>query len=254
MTRPPEKIVDRAKLGLPSVEAAAKGIYAFRRADLDRKDYHGTVVLQGNGVASEFVNYVLPRLDEAGINMNVFCITSVELFNTLPAEEQEEIFPSELATEAMGMTDFTLPTLYRWVRSNEGLVRSLHSFREGCYLGSGKADMVLQEAGIDGKAQLTAILDYAESISKKSVKIPAAPVSTAEYRQPPVTVEKVDLVCESCGTVVDPVLFFDGQPLPDDENCLECDFRNQQNCSYCQAYWIKQNPAFHFYCNTCANN
>ena len=67
----------------------------------------------------------------------------------------------------MGITDFTLPTMYQWIRSNEGIERSLHSFRGGHYLGSGSAAKVLEEAGIHCKGQLKAIMKYAREIEKK---------------------------------------------------------------------------------------
>ncbi|MGD8328866.1 MAG: hypothetical protein PVJ49_05470, partial [Acidobacteriota bacterium] len=56
VTRPGEVIVDRAAAGLPPATAAAEGLYAFRRADPDDSAYHGTVVIQGSGVANAFVN------------------------------------------------------------------------------------------------------------------------------------------------------------------------------------------------------
>ena len=69
--------------------------------------------------------------------------------------------------EAMGMTDFTLPTMYYWVRGKEGLKRTLHSFKNGHYLGSGKSSDVLREAGLDGKSQLEAICEYAKFMENK---------------------------------------------------------------------------------------
>ena len=45
----------------------------------------------------------------------------------------------------MGITDFTLPTMHYWVRSGKALP-TLHPFRKGGYLGSGKAESVLEEA------------------------------------------------------------------------------------------------------------
>jgi transketolase len=167
VTRPAEKVPDRAALGLPPATAAIKGIYALRKADPRSHDYHGTVVLQGNGVASIFVNEVLPRLDKQGLNLNIYYITSVELFKMLPPSEQETIFPEALSYEAMGITDFTLPTLHQWVRSNDGLRRSLHSFRGGHYLGSGSASKVLEEAGVNAEGQFTSIVAYAQEIKKK---------------------------------------------------------------------------------------
>ena len=159
--RPAETIVDRTKLGLPDASAAIKGIYPIIKADKDRKPYHGTVVIQGNAVASIFVNEVLGEIKERGINMNVFYVTSMELFNMLDEEERNTIFPPRLAQEAMGMTDFTLPTMQYWVRGEEGLKRTIHSFKKGHYLGSGKANDVLKEAGMDAKTQIETIAEYA---------------------------------------------------------------------------------------------
>jgi transketolase len=167
VTRPAEKVVDRAALGLPPAAAAAKGVYAIRRADRAARQYNGTVVLQGNGVASIFVNDVLPRLERQGLNLDIYYITSAELFHALPAAEQEELFPEALTYDAMGITDFTIPTLYRWVRSNEGIRRSLHSFRGGHYLGSGSASKVLEEAGLHAEGQFSSILAYAAKMEKK---------------------------------------------------------------------------------------
>lgn len=167
VTRPADKVVDRKALKLPPAHVAAQGIYALRKADASSKQYNGTIVLQGNGVASIFVNDVLPKLDEKGLNLNVFYITSVELFKLLSPKEQEAIFPEALTYEAMGITDFTLPTLYQWVRSNDGLNRSLHSFRKGHYLGSGSASKVLEEAGVHAEGQLEAIIAYATEIEKR---------------------------------------------------------------------------------------
>lgn len=166
VTRPKEEIFDRGKLGLPPATAAIKGIYAMRRADPAKKPYHGTLVLQGSGVTNTFVAEVLPKIDEAKLNMNVFYIASAELFSMLPEKEQDEIFPPELAGEAMGITGLTLPTLYRWVTSREGRRRSVHAFRKGHYLGSGQAHKVLEEADLHGAGQWEAVESYAEWIAK----------------------------------------------------------------------------------------
>jgi transketolase len=171
VTRPADKVVDRAALRFPPVHKAAEGIYALRTADVDSKQYNGTVVLQGNGVASTFVAEVLPELEKRGLNLNVFYVTSVELFKLLPRAERESILPEEVTYEAIGITDFTLPTLHQWVRSNEGLRRSLHSFRGGHYLGSGSAAKVLEEAGIHGKGQLDTILKYAADVEKGKFEV-----------------------------------------------------------------------------------
>ncbi|MBI5828692.1 MAG: hypothetical protein HZB20_03945 [Chloroflexi bacterium] len=161
VTRPAETIVDRAKMKLPPATEAARGIYALRRADRNASPYHGTIVLQGSEVANTFVEEVLPRLDRENLNMNVYYVSSAELFSLLPASEQEDIFPPDRAAEAMGITGFTLPTMYLWVTSPEGRNRTLHAFSHGHYLGSGQAHKVMEEAGLDGEGQWSAVKDYA---------------------------------------------------------------------------------------------
>jgi len=174
VTRPADRIPDREALGLPPAHAAGEGVYALRRADPDVRQYNGTLILQGNGVGSTFVGEVLPRIGQMGLNMNIFYVTSVELFRLLSRAEQETILPEALTHEAVGITDFTLPTLHQWVRSNDGIRRSLHTFRGGHYLGSGSAAKVLEEAGIHAAGQMAMIERYAADIEKGKfeVKVP----------------------------------------------------------------------------------
>lgn len=156
VTRPNEIVPDRAALGLAPATAAVEGVYALRRADPKRRR-DGTVVLQESGVAYAFVQEALPLIDQAGLNLSIFYVASAELFDLLPKRRQEEIFPEELAAEAMGITGFTLPTLHRWVTSERGRAHSLHPFARGHFLGSGPGAAVLREAGLSGLAQFNAI-------------------------------------------------------------------------------------------------
>lgn len=154
VTRPNEKILDRAKFNLPPASATAKGVYAMRRA---KGKCNGAIVLQESGVTYTFVEDVLPKLDADGYDLNIFYISSAELFDRLPKKEQEEIFPEELRRTAFGITGFTLPTLYRFVTSEWGRTNSLHPFMKGHYMGSGQAHKVLEEAGLDSESQYKAI-------------------------------------------------------------------------------------------------
>ncbi|MFA6002883.1 MAG: hypothetical protein WC881_02325 [Elusimicrobiota bacterium] len=158
VARPSEVIPDRAALRLPPPQAAAKGLYAWRRSSTTS----ATVVLQGCAVAILFSRHVLPELDKAGIPLNVFYVSSAELFDLLPPAEQESIYPAALAQHAMAITDFTWPTMARWIHSQAGLRACLHSFRKGRFLGSGNWDKVLEEAGLDGASQLQAVLEWAK--------------------------------------------------------------------------------------------
>jgi transketolase len=161
VTRPEEVVPDRASLGIAAASEAGLGIYAARTAEPGSQGYAGTVIVQGSGAAREFFLGVLPELDARGLVLNVLYVASVELFDSLPADVRRSILPPRLAAEAMGITDFTLPTLYRFVTSERGRSASLHPFRAGRHLGSGPAEHVLEEAGLDAVSQLAAILAYA---------------------------------------------------------------------------------------------
>lgn len=160
VTRPPEIVPDRAALGLPPAALAAQGVYRLRTS---REGRHGTIVLQGTGVTNAFVFQTLPKLVQAGIDPNVYVVTSTELFDAMPAADRARVFPEAHQQEAMGITDFTLATMTRWVRSDHGRAHTLHPFRQGHYLGSGSGAMVMAEAGLDGASQFEAIQAYLKS-------------------------------------------------------------------------------------------
>ncbi|OGS01766.1 MAG: hypothetical protein A2V88_12580 [Elusimicrobia bacterium RBG_16_66_12] len=160
VTRPACPAPDRAKLGLPPASAATKGIYALRRGG------KAAVVLQGHGVAHFFVRDVLPKLDASGVQLNVFYVASAELFDRLTDAEKRVVFPPEMAFHSMGVTDFTLATLWRWVRSDAGLAASLYPLKQG-YLGSGSGDKVFEQAGLDGPGQLAAITAWVRSVEAR---------------------------------------------------------------------------------------
>ncbi|MCU0564809.1 MAG: hypothetical protein MUE48_12890 [Desulfobacterales bacterium] len=162
VTRPSETVVDRQALGLAPVTAAATGVYALVRAQGKRE---GSVVLQGSDAGTAFVEQALPILRRKGVELDAYYVASAELFDLLPATRRNRIFPASAAREAMGITGFTLPTMERWVCSARGRAATLHPFRKGHYLGSGPAEKVLEEAGLDGESQAKAILGY---LSRKS--------------------------------------------------------------------------------------
>lgn len=157
VTRPPELVLDRATLGLPPASAAAQGVYRLRAA---RWLSQGTVVLQGTGVTNAFLNETLPLLEREKLDLNVYVVTSSELFDMLPPPKRKRIFPEAHQQEAMGITDFTLATMTRWVRSDYGRKHSLHPFRHKHFLGSGPGAIVMAEAGLDAASQFEAICAY----------------------------------------------------------------------------------------------
>jgi transketolase len=160
VTRPNETVLDRVALGLAPAETAATGVYLLRKPG-GKADV--TIVLQESAVAYAFLEQGLPLLAKDGIDARVYYVASAELFDLLPRGEQSRIFPEAHAVEAMGLTGFTLPTMFRWVRSDLGRAHTLHPYARGHYLGSGQGPMVLAEAGLDGASQAKAIRAYVEA-------------------------------------------------------------------------------------------
>ncbi len=157
VTRPPESVVDREALGLAPASDALFGVYRLRAA---RGQRHGSIVLQESGVTYAFVTEALPILEHEGIDLDVYYVASTELFDL-----RGGFFPEEVGNEAMGITGFTLPTMYRWIRSDLGREMTMHPFMHGRYPGSGSGRAVIAEAGLDGASQAQRIREYVERLS-----------------------------------------------------------------------------------------
>ena len=164
VTRPNECVPDRTALGLAAPDEATSGVYILRRP---RGKGNGTIVLQESAVTYAFVEEALPLLEKDGLDPWVYYVASAELFDLLSPSRQAKIFPKARANEAMGITGFTLPTMFRWIRSDVGRAETLHPYRKGHFLGSGQGPIVLAEAGLDGKGQYQAIKNYLEARRRK---------------------------------------------------------------------------------------
>ena len=150
VTRPSEVTIDRAALGLAAPEASVKGIYKLLEANGKPE---ASIVYQGSDVAYAFLDGVLPRLKETGMNLDVYYISSVELFDRLGQEEKHQIYPASVAGSAMMFSGFTPATTYRWIMSERGREYTYFPWRNGKFLGSGTGDVCLEQAGMHGEAQ-----------------------------------------------------------------------------------------------------
>lgn len=166
VTRPNVKITDRDLLGGDSALNAKNGVYALTKSAAAV----GVVVVQGSGAGEIFVQEVLPELKKEGIEINAYYVCSRELFTMLSQEEQERIIPQSDKVRAIALTDFTLPTMYCWLKSDMGARMSIYPFKGGKYMTSGKASDVYKEAGMDAAGQLKQIKEYLSEVKKTSWK------------------------------------------------------------------------------------
>ena len=135
VTRPNETVFDRAALGLAPAASASAGVYCLHPAKGRKPD--GAVVLQGSEVGYAFVEETLPLLEKAGVDVEAWYVSSAELFDLQAPAARARAFPERVLQGALGITGFTLPTMYRWIGSSAGREMTLHPFRKGHYLGSG---------------------------------------------------------------------------------------------------------------------
>ena len=160
VTRPNVKITDRATLGSDAQKLVKNGVYALYK----HPQAQGTVILQGSGVGEIFVQEVLPKIKADNLPVNAYYVVSPELFDMLGETEQNSVLPVTELYRAIAITDFTVPTMYRWLKSMKGVEFSLSPFKQGKYLTSGQAADCYKEAGLDGESQLHQIRYYLENL------------------------------------------------------------------------------------------
>jgi transketolase len=99
VARPDNAVADRSNFADKDLLAAAKGFYVIRDFAAG-KPKHGYVIAQG---ASSTVNLVkiLPRLEQAGINVKIISAISEELFDRQPQAYRDSVLPPQALVDAM---------------------------------------------------------------------------------------------------------------------------------------------------------
>jgi transketolase len=113
LTRPNVEIPDRAKLGMPSHTAAARGAYVMRpyRADGPRM---GTVFVQGTMTTANLVK-ILPKLDERKLNVKIVAAISPQLFALQDAAYRESVASAADRIDAMVISNRARRVMYDWI-------------------------------------------------------------------------------------------------------------------------------------------
>ena len=99
VARPDFPVADRAKFADTDLKAAAKGFYVIRDF-APGKPKHGYIVTQGSSSTVNLVS-ILPRLEEAGINVKVVAAISEELFDRQPEAYRNSVLPPEARYDLM---------------------------------------------------------------------------------------------------------------------------------------------------------
>jgi len=158
VARPDFKVADRTKFADTDLRAAAKGVYVIRDFTPGRPR-HGYVVAQGSSATFNLVN-ILPRLEEAGINVKVLSVISEELFDRQPESYRHSVLPPEARQDLMFVST---GTRRMWPLRDSGPLTdeySLTSDWDNQWLTGGLEADVIAEAHLDPESILAAVLRF----------------------------------------------------------------------------------------------
>jgi len=147
VARPDFKVADRTKFADTDLRAAAKGLYVIRDF-APGKPKHGYVVAQGSSATFNLVG-VLPRLEQAGINVKVVSAISEELFDRQPESYRDSVLPDAAKQNLMFVSS---GTRRMWPLRNVGPLTdeySLTSDWDNQWLTGGLEADVIAEAHLD---------------------------------------------------------------------------------------------------------
>jgi transketolase len=159
LTRPAVEIPDREALGMASHFDAARGAYLLRDADAGRP-MAGTVYVQGTVTTANTVK-ILPRLDEAGINVRIVAAISPQLFRRQPADYRERICSEADRWDGMAVTNRAFKLMRDWVDGPIAAEYSLSSDWDNRWRTGGTVDEVMDEAHLGTDHIMAAIERYA---------------------------------------------------------------------------------------------
>jgi transketolase len=165
VARPDFPVADRAKFGDTDLKAAAKGFYVIRDF-APGQPKHGYVVAQGSSSTVNLVN-VLPRLEQAGINVKVIAAISEALFDRQPEAYRNSVLPPQARYDLMVVSTGTRRI---WPLSDPGPLTDAYSLTsdwDNQWLTGGLEADVITEAHLDRDSIFAGIERFARDRSER---------------------------------------------------------------------------------------
>jgi transketolase len=160
VARPDSIVADRSRFADTDLKAAAKGLYVIRDFAPGRPK-HGYVVAQGASATGNLVS-VLPRLEEAGINVKAIAAVSEELFDRQPEAYRDAVLPPSARQDLMFVSGGTRRL---WPLGSVGSLAdeySLTSDWDNQWLTGGLESDVIAEAHLDKDSIFAGVKRFAE--------------------------------------------------------------------------------------------
>jgi transketolase len=165
VARPDFPVADRAKFGDTDLKAAAKGFYVIRDF-APGQPKHGYVVAQGSSSTVNLVG-VLPRLEQAGINVKVIAAISEALFDRQPEAYRNSVLPPQARYDLMVVSTGTRRV---WPLSDPGPLTDAYSLTsdwDNQWLTGGLEADVITEAHLDRDSIFAGIERFARDRSER---------------------------------------------------------------------------------------
>jgi transketolase len=161
LTRPPIEIPDRRRLGLASHFEAARGAYLLRdyRPDLPRM---GTLFVQGTVTTANVVG-LLPRLEEAELNVKLVAAVSYELFRLQPESYRRKIVTEAEWLDSTVITNGSRRNMHDWIASKQAEEYALSSDWDNRWRSGGSVAELAEEARLSPQALLAGIERFARN-------------------------------------------------------------------------------------------
>lgn len=165
VARPDFPVADRNTFADTDLKAAAKGLYVIRDF-APGQPQHGYVLVQGSSSTVNLVR-VLPRLQQAGVNVKVVAVISEELFARQPEAYRQSVLPAPARYDMMVVSTGTRRV---WPIKDVGPLTddySLTSDWDNQWLTGGMEPDVIAEAHLDSESIFAAIQRFANEHTQR---------------------------------------------------------------------------------------
>ena len=159
VARPDFPVADRSRFADTDLKAAAKGLYVIRDF-APGQPRHGYVVAQGSNSTVNLVR-VIPRLEEAGVNVKIIAAVSEDLFDRQPEAYRHSVLPPEARYDLMMVST---GTRRMWAVRDVGPLTDAYSLTsdwDNQWLTGGTEADVIAEAHLDPESIFAGIQRFA---------------------------------------------------------------------------------------------
>jgi len=150
---------------MASLYEAAKGAYIIRdyKPDVPKM---GTIFVQGTSTTANIVK-LLPKLDEAGLNVKLIAAVSYELFKMQPESYQKQIISDGDWLDSTVITNASRKNMHDWLANKTAEEYAMSSDWDNQWRSGGSVDELTEEAHISPNWLFKGIKKFVQERDKR---------------------------------------------------------------------------------------